>query len=55
MSLDTVSVSARPVINLVELRTGQAQMSDLIVDASYQMELAEYGYIQKVLNDAAKN
>lgn len=55
MSLDTVSVSARPVINLVELRTGQAQMSDLIVDAAYQMELAQYGYIQKVLNDAAKN
>lgn len=55
ISLDTVSVSARPVINLVELRTGQTQMSDLIVDAAYQMELAELAYIQKVLNEAAKD
>lgn len=55
MTLDTVSVSARPVINIVELQTGQAQMSDLIVDAAYQMELAEIGLIQKVLNDAAKD
>lgn len=55
ISFDTVSVSARPMINLVELRTGQAQMGDLIVDASHQMELAQYGYIQKVLHDAAKD
>lgn len=54
ITLDTVSVSARPVINIVELQSGQAQMSDLIVDAAYQMELAEIALIQKVLNDAAK-
>lgn len=54
MTLDTVSVSARPVINIVELQSGQAQMSDLIVDAAYQMELAELGLIQKVLNDGVK-
>ena len=30
-------------------------MSDLIVDAAYQMELAELAYIQKVLNEAAKD
>lgn len=53
LTLDTVSVSARPVINVVELRTGQAQMSDLIRDAAYQMELAQYGHIQKVLDAAA--
>ena len=29
-------------------------MADLINDAAYQMELAYYGYIQKVLNDAAQ-
>ena len=55
ITLDTLSVSARPVINLVELRTGQTQMSDLIRDAAYQMELAEYGHIQKILDSAAKN
>ena len=53
-SLDTVAVSARPVINIVELKTGRVQMSDLIVDAAYQMELAKYGLLQRVLNDAAK-
>lgn len=52
LTLDTVSVSARPVINFVELRNGM-QMSELIRDASYQMELAEYGYIQNVLDTAA--
>lgn len=55
MTLDTVSVSARPVINIVELQTGQAQMSDLIVDATYQMALAEMGLIQTVLNDGVKS
>ena len=53
LTLDTVSVSARPVINFVELKNGTVQMADLINDAAYQMELAEYQYIQKVLNDAA--
>ena len=37
LTVDTVSVSARPVINFVELRNGM-QMSTLIRDASYQME-----------------
>ena len=53
--LDTVSVSARPVINFVELRNGTVQMADLINDAAYQMELAEYGYIQNVLHNAASS
>ena len=53
MSMDTIAVSARPMINLVEMQTGQTQMADLIRDAAYQMELAQYGHIQKVLNDAA--
>lgn len=54
LTLDTVSVSARPVINWVELRNGM-QMAPLIQDAAYQMELAEYGYIQNVLHTAAAN
>ncbi len=52
LTVDTISVSARPVINFVELRNGM-QMSTLINDAAYQMELAEYGYIQNVLDAAA--
>lgn len=51
---DTLAVSARPVVNLVELKTNQVAMADLIRDAAYQMELAELAYIQKVLNDAAE-
>ena len=53
VTLDTISVSARPVINLLELRTGRVQMSDLIKDASEQIQAAQIGYIQKVLHDAA--
>jgi hypothetical protein len=52
-SPETLAVSARPVIHLIELVTGQAQMADLISDAAYQMELAQYGLIQRVLHDAA--
>ena len=53
VTLDTIAVSARPVVNIVELQNGQVNMADLINDAAYQMELAEYGYIQNVLNTAA--
>lgn len=53
VSLETLSVSARPVINIVELQNGLANAADLINDASYQMECAMYGYIENVLIAAA--
>lgn len=37
ITLDTVAVSARPVVNFVELQNGQVNMADLINDAAYQM------------------
>lgn len=52
VTVDTVCVSARPVINFVELRNGM-DMATLVLDAAYQMELAEYGYIENVLTAAA--
>lgn len=52
ITLDTVAVSARPAINLVEMQNGQVDMASLINDASYQMELAYYQYIQGVMNAA---
>ena len=55
VTLDTVAVSARPVLNTVEMKSGQTSMSDLILDASYQMELAQLGYIYKVLTEAYAN
>lgn len=55
VTLDTIAVSARPVINMVELANGSVQMADLIRDAAWAMELAEYGHIQNVLHTAAAN
>ena len=54
VTMDTLAVSARPYVNLTELQANPAKMSELINDATTQMELAEYAHIQKVLNDAAK-
>lgn len=53
VTLDTIAVSARPVINLYELRTGRVQMADLIRDASYEMHVKQIQYIQQVLSTAA--
>lgn len=53
VSLETLSVSARPVINIVELQNGLANAADVINDASFQMECAMNGYIENVLNTAA--
>ena len=53
VSLETISVSARPVINIVELQNGLANAADVINDASFQMECAMHGYIQNVLTAAA--
>lgn len=50
--LDTVEVSARPVINLVELQTGVVKMSDLIKQAHEKMEAAHYQLVQKVISDS---
>ena len=55
VTLDTIAVSARPVINVYELRTGRVQMADLIRDASYEMHVKQIQYIQQVLNAAATN
>ena len=55
VSLDTIAVSARPVINLYELRTGRVQMADLIRDAANEMATKETEYIQSVLHAAADN
>ena len=55
VTLDTIAVSARPVINLYELRTGRVQMADLIRDAAYEMSAKEIEYIQSVLHGAADN
>ena len=55
VTLDTVAVSVRPMINLYELKTGRVQMADLIRDASYEMQLKQLQYIQDVLRVAASS
>lgn len=53
VTLETLSVSARPVINIVELQNGLANAADVINDASFQMEVAMNGHIEQVLTTAA--
>lgn len=55
ITLDTIAVSARPVVNLYELRTGRVQMADLIRDAANEMHLKQIQYIQGVLHKAVEN
>lgn len=55
ITLDTVDISARPVINIVELKSGMIDMGELIRQATYEMELAEYGLIQNALTAAASS
>lgn len=54
-TMETLSVSARPFINIVELQNGLANAADLINDASYQMEVAINRHVEDVLYNAASN
>ena len=53
-SLDTLEVSARPSLNIMELLYGNVSMSSLITKALYQMENVQLQYIQNVLVSAAE-
>ena len=54
-TMETIAVSSRPFINIVELQNGLANAADLINDASYQMEVAINRHVQSVLTAAASN
>ena len=54
-TMETISISARPFINIVELQNGLANAADLINDSSYQMECGINKYVQDVLLAAAAN
>ena len=54
-TMETISISARPFINIVELQNGLANAADLINDASYQMEVGINKYVQDVLLASAVN
>lgn len=50
--LDTVAVSARPSLSVIEVRSGRKNMADLIRSAHYEMALEKNAYIQTVLANA---
>ena len=54
-TMETISISARPFINIVELQNGLASAADLINSASYQMEVGINKHVQDVLLAAAVN
>ena len=54
-TMETISISARPFINIVELQNGLANAADLINSASYQMEVGINKHVQDVLLAAAVN
>lgn len=53
--VDTHEISARPAINIVDLRVGRVNMADLIRDANYQMTTKKMMHMQKVLHAAIEN
>lgn len=53
--IDTVTISTRPSVNLIELQYGRINMSDIAMEAARQMANQKVAYVQKVLNDAAAN
>lgn len=50
--VDTHEISARPAINIVDLRTGRVNMADLIREANYQMTNKKLLHVEKVLHAA---
>lgn len=50
--VDTIAVSARPALNIVELRSGRKNMADLIREANLQMTNTKMSHIQGVLTAA---
>jgi hypothetical protein len=49
VSFETIAVSARPQLNLMEMLTGRVQMSELVLDATREMNNVMLGHIQTVL------
>ena len=52
VSVDTDEISARPAINIVDLRAGRVNMADLIRDANREMTNKKLAVVEKVLHDA---
>lgn len=55
VTVDTVSVSARPAVNLLELKSGKQNMADLIRSANFEITSKKAQYIQQVLTSAVSS
>lgn len=53
--IDTKEISARPALNIMELRTGRINMADLIREANTEMTNLKLAEVQKVLHAAVAN
>lgn len=47
--VDTIDISARPVINIVEMQDGRVRMSDLVVEATREMANKKILHVQNTL------
>lgn len=54
ITVDTLEISARPAINIVDLRTGRVNMGDLIREANREITNKKLTYVEKVLHDSMK-
>ena len=52
VTVDTVEISARPAINVVDLRSGRINMADLIRDANREITNKKLAMVEGVLHDA---
>ncbi len=52
VSLETEEISARPAINIIDLRAGHVNIAELIRDANREMTLMKLKKIEAVLHDA---
>lgn len=55
VTVNTREISARPAINIVDLRTGRVNMADLIREANKEMTNIKLAEVQKVLHGAVSN
>ena len=52
VTLDTVEISARPAIHIVDLRTGRVNMADLIREANREITNKKLAMVENTLHDA---
>ena len=53
--VETEELSARPAINIVDLRSGRVNMADLIREANREMTNMKVAKVEQVLHDAIQN